>query len=51
MGTPLFMGDVFQWARFCNEKEIEDIFCADSSPGKLWFHVKQIATEFILPCY
>ena len=21
MGTPIFTGDVFQWARFCNGKE------------------------------
>ena len=25
MGTPLFMGDVFQWARFCNGVVISDV--------------------------
>ena len=26
MGTPLFTGDVFQWARFCNEMDFKKSF-------------------------
>ena len=35
MGTPLFTGDVFQWARFCNDLEVQ------GSPWRPWNGVNE----------